>query len=347
MNRKTGWTIVVVIACVVGALGLHHYKKSKVAVVATPKTLVKLSGVTVKSIPEVVHASATLSASQKATIMPKVGGYVNQINFEEGQFVKKGAMLVQLDDTSQKQAYLADQATTQFAKITEQRYLQLVKVNAAAKQDLDQYISSYKKAIAQEKADKTALDEMTLRAPISGFLGTTTFHVGDYIPAGTDIVHLTDTRMLKVNYSLPSYYAAKLKVGQKVILSSSSISDKNITAKVSYVAPTVDEATQTIEVHALVDNTDNLLKPGESVEIAQYLGVMPNTLLVPSSSVITSVDGTHVYQVEGNKVIETTVVTGDRYHSMTVIKKGLSATSKYISEGQFQVKIGQQVKITE
>ncbi len=343
--KKKSIIITIVGVCVLAgaALGAFHHSHTSNAV-KTPVILVKLSKVTVKSIPETATTTGTLFANQKASISPKVGGYIRKINFYEGQFVKAGTVLVQLDDNAQRQAYLSDQAATKFAKVTVGRYLKLMQENAASQQETDEYLSNYKKAMAQEKSDKVALSEMSLTAPISGYLGAKSINIGDYVTPGSIMISLTDTNTLKVDYSLPSRYAPELKLGQSVTITADFLPGKEFSAKVSYIAPTVNEATQTIEVHAVLKNNEHNLKPGQSVTIIQNLGINPQTLLVPSDAIIASIDGDHVLEIKNNKVISIPVISGTRYHSMTIVEKGLNKDSEIISQGQFQVKVGTRVK---
>lgn len=338
---------IVAVLLVVAGVSYAHFKNSpKKKPQALTGKLVQLASVQQGSIPVVAKSIGTLLANQQTVIRPKISGYITGIHFNEGQSVKAGTVLISLDNSRQKQSYLSTRAQAALANITYQRYLKLGQRNITSPQDIDTYRVDYKKAIAAAKSDKSALEDMELRAPFAGDLGAKSIHVGDYASVGSDLVTLTDTNKLKINYMLPARYSPELKVGQAVKVKADFFPGKAFMAKVSYVAPTVDPSTQTIEVHAVYDNTQHLLRPGQSVNIAQTIKKKSRVILIPASALIVDINGNYVYQVKNNKVYATAVKVGEHYRNQVEIMSGLQPSSQLIVKGQFQVKAGDRVRLS-
>lgn len=319
----------------------HHRKMSH----ASKATLVTLSPVIEKDIPLIVHTTGTLVANEKTMLSPKVGGYVTEIDFKEGQFVKMGTVLVKLDDTKERQAYLSAKAQAELDKATYQRYVTLRHRNVVSPQDLDQNRSKYEQSLAAEQSAKAVLDQMALVAPFDGYVGSRDISIGNFVNVGQSLVNVTDTNTLKVNFSLPSRDAPLLKIGQTVRMTTDFFPGKTFIAQVSYISPSVDVNTQTIEVHADFNNEQHMLKPGQSVNVQEELGMQKNALVVPADALIANISGHFVYSVENNKVISIPVDPGLHYKKDVVILKGVVLNQPIITQGQFQVKVGENVRV--
>lgn len=342
--KKVLWFLLpLVLICGVVFAAVHTHKAKVVKPV--PPILVKLSSVAMASVPVTVMATGNLVANDKTTISPKVGGYITAINFDEGQFVKTGTVLISFENLKEKQQVFSSEAQANLAKSTYDRYLKLSKQNITSPQDIDQYRSDYKKAVAVMKGDRATLADTILRAPINGYLGAKTISVGDYVNAGQSLVTITDTGTLRIDYSVPSRYSLQLQLGQDVQVTADFLPGKKFAAKVSYIASDVDPVTQTIEVHALLDNQEQQLKPGQSVNITQTVGVHENALLIPADTLIANINGNYVYTVKDNKIFAVPIEVGDHYKDQVIVLSGLQPSQKIVSEGQFQVKNGAQVQV--
>ncbi len=307
--------------------------------------LVHLTQVHQRSVPIQQTTTGTIEAIQQTELRPQISGYVKALHFEEGSYVKEGAVLVELDNAQQKQNLLSAKVQTNLTKSTYSRYSKLQKRHMISPQVLDQYRADYEKAKAAEKASQAALDEMTLSAPISGFIGAKSITKGDFVSSGMSLLKIVNTNTLKIRYALPSRYVSMLKVGQSVRLTGDFMPGKVFYAKVSYIAPDIDEDTQTIEIHAIFNNQKHVLTPGQSLDVTQRLGVRKDAVLIPVDSVITNVSGNVIYTVKGNKVVAKPVVVGEHYGNDVVILRGLNAKDKVVTKGQFQIKPGSLVRI--
>ena len=324
----------------------YHLKHKKQHHAATiPAIPVKLSTVKMTDLPTIATANGTLTANQSTYISAKVSGYVTAINYKEGQYINTGTTLIQLDNSKEKDNLVAAKTAAELSKLQFQRNKKLYKRHLIKQDDL--YNS---KVINQQKqattvSDANDLANKTIVAPFSGYVGAKTISVGDYIQAGSKLVKLVDTRLLRIDYSLPSRYLSQLHLGQGVTVTSNVFPSTSFVAQVSYIAPTVDSISQTIEVHALLNNKNNLLKPGQFVKIQQQVGAIQKALLAPTQSVIASLNNYYVFTVKNNKAVKVPVKLGRRFAETIEVTSGLKADEKIVVAGQNQLKSGSKVKI--
>jgi membrane fusion protein (multidrug efflux system) len=345
-HSKTLFIIGVVAACAAvafTAFALSH-KKNKAAVL-TPPTLVKLSPVEVTNIPIIATATGNLVANQQTDVSPKVGGYITQVLFHEGDFVKTGTVLITLDNSTQKNNLATAQTNEKLDQLNYQRNATLGKKSMVAQSTVDNALNTYKKDRITVRIDKKSLSDMTLRAPFSGYLGAKTVSVGDYATPGQKLVNLVDQQHLKIDYSLPNRYAPDLKLGQPVTVTADFLPNVIFHAKVSYIAPSVDPDSQTIDVHAILDNQQNQLKPGQFVNVQQVLSTQKNAILIPEGSDFVTIDSTHVLGVRDNKAVTIPITIGERLYGKVQVIKGLKKRDQIITTGQEQLKNGDPVKV--
>lgn len=346
MKKKTKISLIIlVILGVVGYFAYHKFHHKAVAPVLAPTNVV-VNSVKIQDVPVQIQTTGNLTANQQTDISPETSGYIAKIEFNEGSFVKKNDVLITLD--TREQAAKVAQARSA-AQLSQDNYNRNAKLGtlALSKQDLENLYSIAQQNKASLEEAETILNQMTLRAPFSGYVGAKTISVGDFIPAGQKVLTLSDTSQLKISYDVPGRYADQLQLGQLVSVTTSANS-KPLKGRVSYIAPTINEDTQTIEVHALFDNPQHTLKAGEFVTLTQILGLNKNAVLIPENTLQGNVDGYYVFTVDkNNHVISRAVTPGEHYNGSVIIKTGLTAGDKIITNGQQEVKVGDTVAMVD
>lgn len=345
-NKKLTLIGVIAVVCVIALASFFSGKKTQSAM-GEPSTLIQLGQVQVVNIPIVATAAGNLIANQSTNMSPKNPGYVTKILFKDGQFVKKGSLLIQLDASKQMNDLAAAKAEAQLSQLQYNRDLKAYKKGLILQSVVYQDKVTNQKNQALVKTNQTLLDDMDLAAPFSGYLGAKTFSIGDYVTAGQKLISLVDKEHLKVAYSLPSFYAPKLKIGQNVMITADFLPGLTLPAKVSFIAPSVDSNSQTIQVQAILDNHENTLKPGQFVNVKQTLGMQRNAILVPEESVIADLSGNHVFMVRNDKAVSVPVTLGERIYGKVQITKGLKAGDHVVTKGQLLLKNGSKVKVAQ
>ena len=347
MKNKKTIILVISICAIIAAFSYWYTHSKKTDNTKTPAILVATAPVTSIIQPNQINTTGNLVAKQSTMISSKVSGFVTSINYNEGDKVHSGTLLVQLDNRNEKNALASAKATADLNALQYQRDTKLLK------RGLIQQETYYKAKVDNETSQalllkaESDLSDKSIRAPFDGTIGALTISIGDYISAGNPIVSLVDTSHLRVEYSLPAHYQDQITLGQMVSISNPNTNGSNITGHVSFIAPEIDTNSQTISIHALIDNSDNTLKPGGFVKIEQTLGKPRPILVVPTTSIIASLNGYYVYTIEDNKAVKTPVQIGQSLKNVTEIRSGLSKNQQIIVAGQEQLQPGSLVQRKE
>lgn len=342
MNKKKILIFGVIISTV--ALAIIFKFKSPQSSRIENDTWVQASPVKVASIPMQVVAIGTLSA-KSVEITPAVSGHVEKISFEDGSFVKKGTILIELDEAIYKAQYESAKAKLAYSQSYFKRMSLLGKKGVVAKQVIDQAEADLKEKRANTQEIEVMLNKMKLKAPFDGVVGKSKINLGDYITLGKGVVELTDTSHLRAEYMLPEKYLPLIRLHQKVMVTTSAYPDKTFIGKVSFISPTINVENRSVALYADVLNPQNMLVPGLYVKISQSLGTTQPSLMVPAKSLVPLLEGEQVYKIVDNKAYGVKVMIGKRTKEEVQIIQGLTAKDVVITDGQFKIKNGMKVKI--
>ena len=308
---------------------------------AIPVEVVKVKSHT---FPITLEAIGGLHAKNTISVSPQVAGQIAKIAFKNGQTVKQGQLLYQLDDRLARANYQAQLATLKFQRKGYERSDELARSHVLSQQQIDKATSDYQKQLALLKARKVYLDKMQLRAPFAGVVGATTVSVGQYVGVGQPLVTLVDKRQLQVRFSVPQQYLTELKVGQQVQVRSSAYPKQVFPGTVTYVSPTVDPKTRTIMEWASVPNPQLLLSPGLFVHVTQQVGVLKHVAALPAQALLPTVAGNVIFVLHGNKVQQRAVTVQHQFGNHVVVNH-LKPGEQVVISGQSQLNQGSIVKV--
>lgn len=314
------------------------------------------------------------AAHMVSEVRPQVGGIILKRLFDEGQQVKAGQVLYQIDPRTYEaslesaKAQLAQaEAAVLAARPKAERYKNLVGIDAISKQDGDDALATLRQneaaVVAARAAVKTAqinLDYTKVTAPISGRIGTSTYTPGALVTAGqtaalTTIQQLnpiyvdvtqTSAQLLALRKQIASgaLKAVNGKVAVRIILEDGSeLADSGT---LEFVGTSVDTGTGNVPLRAVVPNPDGLLLPGTYVKAVVPAAVNEQAILVSQSAVTRNTKGEPVVKLVGQdgKVEERRIETGDAIKDQWVVTNGLKAGEQLITSGATKVRGGQQVK---
>lgn len=341
MKRKIIFSLSAII--VIAISGVWYFRSR---VIAPNQNSIWVETVTIKesSLPIKAMAIGTLVA-RSVEITPEIPGHIRNIHFRDGSFVKQDEPLFQLDDAVYKAKYESAKAQLAYSQNDLKRKKLLGKQGAIAQQAIDQAEADFKEKTAIADENKVMLNKMQLRAPFAGMLGKSKINPGDYVTTGEDLVTLTDTKHLRIEYNVPEKFLPLLKTGQQVEITTATYPDKIFTGKVSYISPTISAENRSLAIYADVVNEKNELAAGMFVNVVQSLGRDEKVVMVPARSLIPMLDGQQVFKVVDGKAYSATVLTGRRDMENVQITKGLSIGDVVITDGHIKVKNGVPVKV--
>lgn len=308
---------------------------------------VEVAPVTVGAVTESVNAVGTLQANESVMIRPEIPGRVTRVNFQEGQAVQKGRILMELD-SAELDAQLAQAAASlELAKLNYDRNKLLIANDNVSRHELDQAASNLKSAEANYKFYYERLEKTRIRAPFDGFLGSRRFSPGDYVQAGHDLVNLEDIKALKIDFNIPETLFSRLAVGQRVGIRVDAFPDQSFEGRVYSIDPRVDEISRTARVRARIPNPELKLRPGMFTNVALVLGQTEHALLIPEEAVVLQQDKTFVFRVVDGTAHLTEVKLGSRERGVVQVLEGLAPADTVVRAGVQKIRDGAPVRAVE
>ena len=308
-----------------------------------PIQKVEITPVKTQTWQQTLKSTGTLKAVQGVVLKTEVEGRIKTINFESGSQVQAGAVLVELENDSEKADVDSAQAQLSLSQLNYKRESDLIKTHTVTGQDYDQSVTTLEAdQAALEKAEAT-YNQTVIKAPFAGRLGIIDLQPGDYVDQGQVIVNLANINSLNVDFSIPEVYMSDLAVGSSVELKSSSYPKLKFYGKVTATETMTDPDTRSIQVRATFDNSKHLLLPGNFVEVKLFAGNKKQVLTVPQTALQYSEKGNYVYKVVNGVAIKTPVREGGQLKQVIIISSGLKAGDKVVSAGVNKIHNGSKV----
>ena len=207
------------------------------------------------SLQDDAQSVGSLRSHQSVMLRPEVAGRVKTLGFRDGALVRKGQLLVQLDDTLQRAEVRQAQAQLSIAQANLKRNQELVAENFVAQRVLDESAANVQVAEAQLALAVARLSRMAILAPFDGTVGIRNVNPGDYVKDGADLVNLEDISSMYVDFRLPERYQGRLKPRQMVELSLDAFPGRAFKARVEAIDPLLDANGRSVNVRALLPNT--------------------------------------------------------------------------------------------
>jgi membrane fusion protein (multidrug efflux system) len=334
------------LTCLLG-LVYYFYPKNNLTALTPLPTEVKTAFVVLKDAPDIIKATANTLNMDQVDISPETAGTIKAIQFKAGQLVKKGQVLIDLDDeTYQKDADSA-KAALSLSRLNYQRTLSLSKKQLSSVQSVDEAKVDLQNKENALKVKTNALNKMHLKAPFSGRITEKNISPGAYVAPGQSLLTLIDNQTLKIQYRVPARFLPELKQNQTVTLRTSLYPEKTFEAYVTYISPNIEPDTRTLLVEAQFDNHEQKLRSGVFLTINHMLGNTHLRRLVPEESLIPTITGEKIYVVKGNKAKSVNVKTGQHINGLVEITEGLKDKDEIVFRGQHKLHDGSLIKRTQ
>lgn len=298
-----------------------------------------------------MQAVGTLRALEGTQITAQIAGNVVMIGFESGRAVKKGELLVQLDDSTQQAQLRSDEAQLQQARLDLERMEKLFASRAVSQRELQDAQMRHSVAAAAVDSDRATLAKLRITAPFSGVLGIRQVSVGQYVSPGTAIVDLQRWKPLLLDFTLPQNLLSQLRVGQEVAFRVDAFPGSSFAGKVSALGAQIDPDTRNVPVQARLDNADERLRPGLFGHVSLGLGEATSGVAVPQTAISYSTFGDTVFVVQeaadGGRSVQARVVhvLAERDGEVLLDAKQLAAGSEVVTAGQNKLRDGAAVKV--
>jgi len=345
--------------------GIGAWLKAPRVVKPTP-VAVDVATVERADVPVYEEGLGTVQAFYTVTITARVDGQIEKVAFKEGQHVKKGDLLVQIDPRPYQAALGVavaardkDKALLANARVDMERYEQLAPEDLASKQTVDTQRALIAQLTAQVKGDEAAVDNArtqleytAIRSPIDGRTGIRRVDPGNIVHA-TDtggMVVVTQLQPIAVMTSLPEETFGELNAALKrgpVAATALSRDDKDVldTGTVELIDNQIDQTTGTIRVKSIMPNPQQRLWPGQFVNVRLQTEIRQQVLTIPATALERGPEGTFTYVVQPDSTVAAAPITvGEQTGDIVVVEKGVSTGQQVVTSNQYRLQPGTLVR---
>ena len=356
MAKLRFWLILAALAAALSG-GAYFYQKAAGRPAPAPEAAkgdakaparpvaVEAARVTVDTIIEELQAVGTLQPNEAVTVTPEIVGRIERIAFSEGQSVKAGDVLVELDAAILKAELSKVRSDLVLAKANQERAITLAGQGMGTIRARDEAQGVFQVAQANVELAEARLQKTTLRAPLAGIVGLRAVSSGAYVAPGQRIVDLTSIHPLKLDFRVPELSLADVRRGQALRITLDALAGRVFEGEIYAIDPVVDVAGRAIRIRARVPNPKGELSPGLFARVLVVVGKRENALLVPESAIFAREEKHYVYRVVEGRAARTPVVLGQRRPGFVEVLEGLSRDAMVVTAGQQQVREGSRLQV--
>jgi multidrug efflux system membrane fusion protein len=326
---------------------------------------VTLAQVEERDMPFALSASGSVEALRTAAVGSQVGGVVTRVSFREGDYVRAGQVLIQLDPRPFREALdqalgalARDRARAETARNEVQRSRVLHDQNILSQSEWDQKRSDAEATAATVRADSAAantarlnLEYASIRAPITGRTGRLMVNVGDYVKPSTSepLITIIQPHPIRVTFKIPERDVPLLQKYRHLnpqIWVQPDSGRADLMGKLVFVDNAIDPASGTLLLKGEFPNQDGLLVPGQFVDVRLVLYVAPRALVVPAQAVSTGQQGSYVYVVNADSTVSPRPVEVERtVDQMAIVARGLRPGEPVVTDGQMRLSPGAKILV--
>jgi multidrug efflux system membrane fusion protein len=323
----------------------------------------------VQNVPVYVRGLGTVQAFQTVSVRTRVDGQITKVLFTEGQEVKTGDPLFQIDPRpfqaalEQAQAMKTrDEAQLQGAQLDLERYAKLLPTGFQTRQQYDQQLATVGQLKGSIAADQAQIDSAQLnlqyadiRSPIDGRTGARLVDLGNFVQAGqnTALVSITQIKPIFVSFTVPQEHLVDIRANQArsaLEVEAYASDDKTLLSrgKLTLIDNQVDTTTGTIHLKATFDNADERLWPGEFVSARLVLSTRDQAIVVPAQTVMQGPQGAYIYVIKPDDTVERRPVqVASTQDNLAVVEKGLAHGERVVVDGQYRLTEGVKVNVRQ
>jgi RND family efflux transporter MFP subunit len=286
-----------------------------------------------------VQAIGDGRSKRSVTLYPEVSGLVSEIDFDAGDRLEEGDVVVKLNDREERLTVDIAKAKVAEARRKVDRYEALIGRNAIPMAQVDTARSELRTAELELEQARESLSDRTVRAPFSGVVGIAQVEVGDRVSDATAITNLDDRSRIFVEFEVPEIYLTRIEVGQPITATSASFRDRTFEGRVTEINSRIDPQSRSVRLRAALKNSDDLLRGGMSFNVTITLEGerYPS---IPELSLLWARDGSHVWSVADGKAEKVPVSVVKRADGRVLVAGDLKAGQLVVVEGTQRLRPG-------
>lgn len=300
------------------------------------------------------EAVGSLRSRRSVVLRPEISGRITHLNFTDGQRVRKGQLLVQLDDQLPRAQVQQSRAELSIARANHKRNQELVAQGFISQRSVDESAANLEVAEAKLALAEATAQRLRIVAPFDGVAGIRGVNVGDYLKDGADIVNLEDLDAVYVDFRLPERLQNKVKTGQTARVAFDALPGVQYAATIQAINPQIDADGRSLAVRGCIDNRRQQLRPGMFARVTVVFGERADARVIPEEAIVPDGSNPYVLRIvagkeEGSKVAKRTPVRlGARTPGYVEVVEGLAAGDVVVTAGQQRLqRDGMAVRVVE
>lgn len=297
-------------------------------------------------IAETIPAQGTLLAAEQVDIVSELNRRLVKIHVDEGAEVKRGDLLMKLDDRDLLAELERLAVRRRLAEVNEARLRDAFNSQAAAKSQYDEAVNAVQLIEAEDRILRVELEKTEIRAPFDGVLGRRMVSEGAWVTSSMVLTTLYALDEVEVQFSVPERYGPSLKKGMGFSFRPPGLSHDE-TGRITLVEPKIDAATRSVVVIGRVDNRDRELRPGGFVTVDLKLDELEGGLMVPTQAVVPTLRGHSVFVFANGKAAEREIRLGVRTPTQVQVLDGLQAGEIVLTTNLLRLRPGIAVELRE
>ena len=292
-----------------------------------------------------IFTTGTLLANEEVELRPEISGRVVEVFFEEGTRVKRGDVLLKINDRELQAELKRKQLEEKLVADDERRKQALHDINGISQEEFDRATNALHMAQAEREVIESQLAKTEIVAPMNGEIGLRYVSVGTYVTPAQLVATMQKIDTLKVEFSVPEKYVGRLTAGSEIRVDVGDVPGGH--AGVVYaVESKVDLTTRTLKARARLPNPGERLIPGSFARVEITLERIPDAIVVPAAAIVPQLEGERVFVCENGRARSVPVTTGIRTDRTVQVKSGLHPGDTLILTGLLQVSDGTVVRIS-
>jgi len=289
-----------------------------------------------------IETTGNIMADEEVVLYPETQGRIVKINFAEGAQVKKGELLLKINDSDLQAQLKKATATKKLKEDTEKRNKTLLEKGAISNELYDIASTELSSINADIDLLKEQIRKTEIRAPFNGVIGLRNISEGSYVTPTTRIAALQNINQIKVEFSVPEKYANTIQKGSMVLFTTEG--KKQLQAKIYAIEPKIDDVTRNVIMRAICANPKQEILPGSFAKVSIVASTNTNAYLLPTQAIVPILKGQKVYVAQGDSVIERKVKTGVRKDDVIEVTEGLKAGDEVVVEGVMYLRNGAKIR---
>ncbi|WP_045594361.1 efflux RND transporter periplasmic adaptor subunit [Vibrio vulnificus] len=355
MKKWTFFMLLIAILLFGSVIGFNLFKQKKIAeyLANRPEPEFPVTVTAVKPVDwvPVIEAIGFIEPNQGVTIANETSGVIKQIRFESGTQVKEGQPLVLLDSDVEKANLKSSEAKLPAAEAKYKRYQGLFKKGSISKEAYDEAEANYYSLKADIESLKASIARREIKAPFSGVIGIRNVYLGQYLQAGSDIVRLEDTSVMRLRFTVPQNDISRINLGQEVDIFVDAYPQNPFKGSITAIEPAVNIQSGLIQVQADIPNSDGKLRSGMFARANIILPKLEDQVTLPQTAITFTLYGDNVYiltEEDGvQRVKQHVVKVGERTGNIAHILDGVKVGDQVVTSGQVRLSNDAKVRVVE